>query len=217
MIDPKVKVYQSDILRPEFIAELQAEARQYDIIQKAKSKKEWLFGDTVNAEWERDSDVRAEISKEEFYMECSRTINAVLPFPIVGNSGQTLRRWCNVTATFVNVPAIAEFKETLAFDFFYEARRMSRKPEIYGTDPPAVRLALAYKNKWTSDEMVYHYSPKEPAHEYDKVTSWLDQMRAVKWENVIRDPVDRKEAEAHLLAVQVLIEKWKDKPVKVNG
>ena len=198
------KLYRSDLLRPGFAATLQAQAAQYRELERAKSGKEWLFGSLVNAEWDAAPDLRAEITKEQFYEECSRVINSGLPFPIVGKSGETLRRWCGVQASYANLPALAEFQAVLSFDHFYQARRMSLNP-AYRLAAPDIALAQAVNEEWTAGEMVYHYSPKEPVHEYDKVIGWLDSLQGVKLD-FIKTLARRQEAEGHLRAFREIVE-----------
>jgi hypothetical protein len=198
--------FNTELLSAEFAGRLQAEARKYGLIAYAKSKKQWLFGDMINAEWKRNPDFSAEITKEEFYIECSRVMNSGMSFPVVGESGQTLRRWCEVAESFANMPALEEFKEVLSFDHFFQARRMANKPEIYHISTPVLALAEAVIRKWDSAEMVYHFSPKEPVHEYDRAISYLDGLQSLKLENYINDPDKRKQAEYHISELRKLIE-----------
>jgi len=205
---PKVKLYLSEILRPEFSCQLQQESRKYNLIQKAKSKKEWHFGNLVNVEWESaGDDMKTEISKDQFYAECSRVMNAELPFPIVTDSGQTLRRWCNVAESYANMPGLEAFQEALSFDHFFHARRMANDPAIPLSIPVLV-LAEAVKNKWVVKEMIQHYAPPELVHDYDKALGWLDSLQAIKldW---IKNKTEREEAQMHLSAYRQIVERNK--------
>jgi hypothetical protein len=197
--------FNTELLSAEFAGRLQIEARKYGLIASAKSKKQWLVGDMINAEWKRNPDFAAEITREEFYIECSRVMNSGMSFPVVGESGQTLRRWCEVAESFANMPALEEFKEVLSFDHFFQARRMANKPEIYHLSTPALALAEAVIRKWDSAEMVYHFSPKEPVHEYDKTIGWLDSLQAIKLE-WIKSKDDREKAIYHLSEFRRIVE-----------
>lgn len=193
--------FTSDLLDYAFVDKLQAEARKLSIMQNVTCKKQWCIGDMVNDEW-RQYD--GEITKEQFYEECSRAINHGLPFPICSASGQTLRRWCEVTESYAKLPALDAFKEALSFDHFFQARRMAND-EKYSLPAPDIALAQAVQNKWTVSEMVFHFSPKEPVHEYDKAISWLDSLQRVKldW---IKDADKRKKAEYHLDQFRQIVE-----------
>jgi len=201
----------TDLLDYSFVDLLQKEARKLSIIDRAKSGKQWLFGELVNAEWkiklaelERD-DLADEITKDHFLQECSRAINHGLPFPVISESGETLRRWCEVAESYAKMPALPIFREVLSFDHFFQARRLANDPNCKLLAPD-IALAEALRNKWTANEMVFHYSPKEPVHEYDKVISWLDNLQSVKldW---IKDSEKRKQAQYHLDQFRQIVSK----------
>lgn len=206
-----VKLYQTDgtFLRPEFVCRLKQEARKYALIEQAKSKKEWLFGELANAEWNAlAAEDKEEITIEHFYVEVSHAINDGLPFPIVGESGQTLRRWCEVARSYVNMPEAALFREILSFDHFFQARRMAYDERVTTLTHPVVALAEAVRNKWVVKEMVQHYDPPHPQHEYDQVMGWLASMQAVKLQWV-KNAEERKQALYHLAEYARIVERYK--------
>ena len=196
--------FTTDLLDYDFVKTLQSEGRKLYVMQNVTCKKQWLLADAVNAEWERNG-YEGEITKEDFYSECSRAINHGLPFPICAASGQTLRRWCEVTESYAKLPALEEFKEILSFDHFFQARRMANDDK-YELPSPDIALAKAVQHKWTASEMVFHFSPKEPPHEYDKVIGLLDSLQSIKidW---IKDPERRKQAKYHLSQYRQIVEK----------
>lgn len=195
--------FTTDLLDYTFVDKLRAEAQKLSVIQRVTCQKQWAIGELVNEEWRRGG-YDGEITKEQFYQECSRAINHGLPFPLVSESGETLRRWCEVTESYAKVPAINEFKEVLSFDHFFQARRMANDPDC-NLPAPDIALAMAVKNKWTAGEMVYHFSPKEPVHEYDRVMSWLGSLLNVKLE-WIKDGALRKQAMYHLEQFRKIVE-----------
>lgn len=164
----------------------------------------------VNDEWKGNPDYDKEIRKEEFYVECCKEMNSGFDFPVIGDSGQTLRRWCEVEESYAKLPALAEFREVLSFDHFFQARRMANHPEIYHITAPDIALAKAIENKWDAGDMVYHFSPKEPVHEYDKVIGWLDSLQTIKLSTVIKDMDQRKQAEYHLSEFRKIVEAQDD-------
>lgn len=172
-----------------FVERLQTEARKMGLIEKAKSKKEWLFGELINAEWETLPDeVKQEITREAYWQECSYWINDCMPFPLVSASGETLRRWCEVTKTFENMPALYAFRDVLSFDHFRQARALYNREKVPSPDKA---LADAYVNTWTADEMVRHFDPPQTPDEYTRATGWLASFQACKFEWLTKDKRER--------------------------
>lgn len=173
------------ILPPEFVEKLQAQARRYQALQKLTSRREWYFGELVNCAWETlPDDIKAELTHEHYYMECSRVINEACEFPIVTHTGETLRRWCEIAASYQNMPALEEIREVLSFDHFVKARRLVNRQKIA---VPSLALATAIEQEYTADEMVQHFDPPQPPNEYERVTGWLDSLQAARWSWLDRD------------------------------
>ena len=191
------------LLDYEFVDRLQSEARKLHLIDTAKSKKQWLFGEMANDEWKRGG-YDGEITKDKFLQECSRAINHGLPFPIVAESGETLRRWCEVAESYAKMPALSIFRQVLSFDHFFQARRLANDPTCK-LPAPDIALAEAIQKKWTASEMVSHYAPKHLAHDYDKVINWLDGLQGVKFEWV-KDTDRRERAVALLQELREIVE-----------
>lgn len=194
----------TDLLDYAFVDTLQSEARKLHLIDKAKSGKQWLFGELVNAEWKRNG-YEGEITKDEFLQECSRAINHGLPFPVVAESGETLRRWCEVAESYAKMPALSIFREVLSFDHFFQARRLANDPTCK-LPAPDIALAEAIRNKWTAGEMVFHYAPKHPVHDYDKVISWIDGLQTINLSALIKDGEKLLEAKFHLDKFRQIVE-----------
>lgn len=197
------KVYPVTILRPEFVAELQTQARRYAALEKLKSRREWYFGELVNCEWEHlNLEIREEVSKDRFYAECSYWINEASGFPIVTTSGETLRRWCEVAASYQQMPGLDLLREVLSFDHFTKARRLANKGKV---SVPAFALAKAVEQGYTAEEMVTHFDPPQAPNEYERVTGWLDGLSTARFEWLDRN---RREQLTKLLQeIRKLLEK----------
>ena len=138
----------SHILPDEIVTALRQAGRRLSNIRKAESRKQWQLGRLVNDVWESlPNDIREEVRKEDYYAECSQWINYGLEFPVVGNSGQTLRRWADVEKQFRAFPN----NEYLSFHHFEQARTIGGNPLSDVTATEA--LALAIRHGWTADEM----------------------------------------------------------------
>ncbi len=195
-------------LRPQFVQAIRAEAQAYAEARESSDAHQWTIGALALAEWrEQYSGERGgpdEISKMEFYQLASEAINSALPFPIVAQSGHTLRLWVNMAETYEHTDAA--IKDALTYQHFRDAKRLAAMPENEGKNPDYF-LAQAITGQLTADEMLERYDPKrsEPVHEYDKVIGWLDSLQAVKlgW---IRDATQRKEFAEHAAAMRRIIE-----------
>jgi hypothetical protein len=140
------------ILPPAAVTELERAGKQYAAIQKAVSKKQWYFGTFVNSLWHNlPIDAQEEIPLELFYVECSAHINSGLDFPVVGESGRTLRLWCETAAHYETFPGLLTWQTILTFDHFVRARKIGADPNNNITS--AECLARAVVNKWTATEM----------------------------------------------------------------
>lgn len=176
-------------LPAEFVDDLQTQARRYAVIERVKSRREWKFGELVNCQWEDlDPDVKAEITKDAYYMACSYYINAAVSFPIVSASGETLRRWCEVAAAYADMPALELIREQLSFDHFRRARILANKGKV---SVPSYALATAIAQGYTAEEMARHFDPPEAPDEFSRVTGWLDSMESARFEWLARDKRER--------------------------
>lgn len=195
------KLSQSSFLPPEFVAELQTQARRFAMLEKAKSRREWKFGETVNRAWcELCQDVKAEVSKEQFYVECSYHINSVCEFPLVSASGETLRRWCEVAASFAEVPGIEIMRETLSFDHFRQARILAGKGKV---SVPVYALAVAASEGYTAEEMRTHFDPPQALDEFSRVTGWIDSLQTARFEWLAKEK--REKLTYHLSEIRKIL------------
>ncbi|RPJ29426.1 MAG: hypothetical protein EHM33_00845 [Chloroflexi bacterium] len=173
------KVHQHPFIPPAAVDNLRRQASRLAALGHAKDRREWKFGELVNKTWDNlPEDVTAEVSREMFFVECSRLINEQADFPIVSASGETLRRWCEVVAAFENMPGIEIMREHLSFEHFRLARVLANKGKV---SVPAYALAVAAEQRYTADEMRQHFDPPEPPDEYARATGHLEWMETFDW------------------------------------
>jgi len=148
----------STFLDEQTIVTIQKEAQKYRLIEKARSKKQFYFGRLANEIWEQikdRDDIRGEIYKDDLYVEMSYWINEGQDFPLVGASGETLRRWAETAAQFENVPEINEIEEALSFDHFFRARKLYNAGLV---EAPVYPLAIAIKEQLIAEEMTKRFT-----------------------------------------------------------
>ena len=189
----------STFLDDETIVTIQKEARKYRIIEKARSKKQFFFGRLANEIWVQIKDrpdIRGEIYKDDLYVEMSYWINEGQDFPLVGASGETLRRWAETAAQFENVPAVKELEEALSFDHFFRARKLYNAGLV---EAPVYPLAIAVKEGLIAEEMTNRFTDP-PEIEPEKLElrmqfpewAWLAAYKLLSLNG------EREQAEFHL-------------------
>ncbi len=195
-------------LRPQFVKAIRTEARAYAEAQGSADAHQWAIGALALAEWREqysgENGGADEMPKMEFYQLASEAINSALPFPIVAQSGHTLRLWMSIVETYEHTDTA--IRDALTYQHFRNAKRLAAMPENEGKNPDYF-LAQAITGQLTADEMLEKYDPKrsEPVHEYDRVVGWLDSLQTAKlsW---IRDAAQRKAFVAHATAMRRIIE-----------
>lgn len=199
------------LLRPEYVTKLQRAAKQLRKFQRRAGKYQWIIGRMVNDEWNHpdNADIRAELHKEVFYAESSREINKILPFPIC--SPETLRRWCEVDASYQNMrPEVEPLKDILSFEHFRVARKLAALPENEAKfNTPEHILAFAYAEEFTVDEMEKHFDSRklDGVPEYTRVLGWFDSLQtaSLEW---IRSEADKAEYVQHITAARSIAERY---------
>lgn len=202
--------------RPEFLANLRRAVKKYHTSARAASKHQWAIARLVIEEWERiEARYESEINKLYFYAATSHEINAVLPFPICTESGETLRRWCEVAKSYENADTFM-FESVLSFDHFRIARTLAKLPknEMAGNVPMVILLRCAQEG-WTVEEMQMHYGDGlDKPSEFDKAVGWLDSLQATKFEWV-KERSARDEIKFHLSRVREIVSEYEDKAAVV--
>ncbi len=138
-------------LRPEFLDFLRLTAKNLDFHLRVAGKRQWKIGEALNKEWVNlTPELKAEITKEAFILECVYRLNENLSFPIA--CAETVNVWMKTAATYENMPNLELWKEELSFDHFVRAKRIAADP-TNGIASPMEALSFAYENKWTAREM----------------------------------------------------------------
>lgn len=189
----------STFLTDSQVETIQREARKLGHIERARSKKQMFFGRLCNEIWDELKDkpeIQGEIFKSDLYIEMSYWINEGQDFPLVGATGETLRRWAETAAKFKDTPAIKEMEEVLSFDHFVRARRLESQGEVKAA---VYALAIAIKERLTAEEMTTRFTDP-PAIEPEILElqlkypewAWMTARQLLKLNGT------RKEAEYHL-------------------
>ena len=175
-------------------------------LQKATTLRQFAIGDKINRLWQTN-DYSVELRRADFLQECSRAINSGVEFPVLSESGETLRRWCDVAKVYENVPGVEAFKESLSFDHFQRARKLANEGHV---PAPDLALAKALQLGMTADEMELHFNPEPltPPHEYDRAVGWFDSLQALRFEWV-KDTSARAEIVRHLAEARKIAEAYK--------
>ena len=145
--------------RPEFLSRVRCTAKELHASRQAESKHQWAVARMVNDEWcwvEQEFG-KGEINKLYFYAATSEQINSALPFPVCAASGETLRRWCEVAASYANMDT-SMLETALSFEHFRAARSLAKlsKNEQAGITPYDILLRAA-QEPWTVEEMEAHF------------------------------------------------------------
>jgi hypothetical protein len=210
----KGKVY---LFRPEFVNRLRREVKRLHRASRIAGRHQWRIARLVNKEWEwTNEQYEGEIRKEYFYAAISHEINAALPFPICTETGETLRRWCEVAATYSSADT-ADLENILSFDHFRVARSLSKldRNEREGNTPMVI-LRRAAEEGWTVEEMNNHFGDGlEPPNEYDKAIGWLDGLQSLKFD-WIPDRGDRERLNKLAGEIREIVEKHYTRRKKIE-
>lgn len=208
------KVY---LFRPEFVVRLRREAKKFNRASSIASRHQWRIARLVNKEWEwTNEQYEGEINKDYFYAAVSHEINSILPFPICTETGETLRRWCEVAASYSSAKT-ADLENVLRFEHFRVARSLSKLPhnEKEGNTPMVI-LRRAAEEKWTVEEMNKHFGDGlDVPTEYDKAIGWLDGLQALRFE-WIPDRTDREKLAKLAAEMREIVEKHHSRSEKIR-
>ena len=155
----------SVFLDPSFVQELSSMTAVYCGRQAEADLAKWHTAKLVNEFWSEHM-FSFGGKKLDYYIECSRVANDGLYIPVFGESGQTLRRWCEVQETYAPFVAAEQFLTTLSFDHLAKAKKLAKDGRV---SVPTLALAEAASRHWSADDMQEHYDPAEAPHPYDVV------------------------------------------------
>lgn len=188
------------ILDPEFLAEFQAVARLYDDGQSQSDDSKWNIARLVNEMWDEHKPQFP--TKDDYYVECSKQANAAIRRKRFSDSGETLRRWCEVQATYANFKEADLFLSELSFDHLYRAKRLSNKGKV---SVPVLALAEAVKRKWNAEEMQFHYDPPVTPNSYDAMKGRLDAIANIKSYEFLKSAENKEACVNHAKEIQRII------------
>ena len=199
----------SRYLSPDFATDLMQSAKEYDRAEEVSDNEKWVIAELVNDMWSEHAGLVYELTgekvfptKAEYYVECSRVANIGLSRKRFGDSGETLRAWCELQQTYAAFPDIHKFLDALSFEHLRKAKKLAKDEKV---KVPVLALAKAIQENWTADEMKEHYDPSEPVHPYEKVTSWLDGMLNKESWSWLKSPKTIKDILFHAAEIKRLI------------
>ncbi len=162
----------SEVLDPEFCSRLQYDAAYYDVHQSFADQTKWDIAKQVNEWWSEHQGV-FEGNKKAYFAEVSRVANIGLEKPRFSQSGETLRKYCELQESYKNVKGADNLLKQTSFDHLMTARKLAKDGKV---DSPLKALTEAFQNGWTEEEMRTHFDPPELVHPYDKITGWLASL-----------------------------------------
>ncbi len=161
----------SVVLDPEFCTELRGNAKAFDASQEDADNSQWEMAALVNGMW---SEHKGQFeNKNQYYAECSRVANIGLKHKRLSDSGETLRRWCEVQAFYAPFSWAAQLLDKLTFSHLLTNKKLHKDGKVKSV---LEALERAVKEKWTSDEMKEHFDPSLPVHPYDMVQGHLASL-----------------------------------------
>ena len=195
------QMIKSIFLDPEFSRMLRNVAGHYRNQQGAADLTKWQIAQMVNDMWlEHVSSFSG--NKLDYYVECSRIANEGLSVRILGESGQTLRKWCEVAATYENMPQAETFLEALSFDHLEKARKLARDGKI---DAPDHALAVAVNEGLSADDMRERFDPYHEPHPYDVISGHLAYMADRSHWEFIKSADVRERIFSHIISINNII------------
>ena len=160
------------LIDPELITDLQDLTTKYAEAQQSADKIKWQIAQKVNDGYSEHKGIFAG-DKIAYYVECSRVANDGLAIKIFGESGQTLRRWCEVQAAYENFPQAELLLEETSFKHLSIAKRAAKQEKA---ESPIAAMDWALAMGASADDMQEHYFPSIAPHPYDKLKDTLEWM-----------------------------------------
>lgn len=147
------KVSPETMLDPELVADIQRISARINDLDYELGNEKWIIAGRVNEMWTEHKGIYDNV--EAYRAECSRIANAQNKRKLFSTSGETLKRWCQVRATYNEYEHAELFLTALSFDHLAKAKSIYLSEKVKS---PLVPLALAEKNNWSADEMEFHYN-----------------------------------------------------------
>jgi hypothetical protein len=197
----QIQLVDSTKLDPTFTEELHNLTARFVYQQHAVDSTKWVIAGMVNDMWPEHAGIFSG-NKQEFYIECSRVANDGLSVRIFGESGETLRRWCDVAATYENMPTAETFLDALSFDHLEKARKLARDGRIQAPDHA---LAVAVNEGLSADDMKERFDPSDAPHPYDVISGHLAYMADRSHWEFIKSADVRDAVLSHVTAIDTMV------------
>lgn len=154
-------------------------------LQDALDLKKWEIAQRVNDMWDEHenlpfdsfADGKLFETKQDYYAECSRVANGERKKKMFGESGETMRLWCELETTY-GVKG-KQYLEVVFLDHLREAKRLYRKGKCLS---PTDAIDRAIKESWSVDDMVRHYDPPQIAHESEIANAKISSLLTLTWQ-----------------------------------
>lgn len=114
----------SETLDPTLILDLQGLSRIHSENQDAADDNKWDIAGQVNDAWDEHSKIFP--TKMHYYCECSRVLNVNRKRKYFSDSGETLRRYCELRATYDTLAKTAKQGDEFIRLFTQEHLRVAR-------------------------------------------------------------------------------------------
>ena len=205
---PNYPVLTVNLIDPELITDLQDLTTTYAEAQQSADKIKWQIAQKVNDGYSEHKGIFAG-DKIAYYQECTRVANDGLSIKIYGESGQTLRRWCEVQAAYENFPQAELLLEETSFKHLSVAKRAAKQEKAAS---PIAAMDWALAMGASADDMQEHYFPASAPTEYDKwsgAMSVLLDMNNYQWiqSAVVKEQIFIKVKEIENIKADYLKEK----------
>ncbi len=184
---------------------------QYAANQRKADNTKWLLAKDVNEWWPEHAGIFSG-DKKSYYAEVSRVANSCHSVNILGESGETLRRWCDVAATYENMPNAETFLDALSFDHLEKARKLARDGRIQAPDHA---LAVAVNEGLSADDMKERFDPSSAPHPYDVISGHLAYMADRSHWEFIKSADVRDAVMAHVKGIEYIVKEYLEKEGKV--
>lgn len=159
--EPQVNFTEERLLDPELEADIAHAAGEIDRLTGDLDNQQLIISRRVNDMWEEHKSAFS--SKMDYFAECSRVANLKSSRHVFAESGETLKRWCEVVATYENLDgelkrgydlSIEDLLDALTFHHLYKARKLYINGKVKS---PLYALAEAMSNRWSAEDMEFHY------------------------------------------------------------
>lgn len=192
------------MLDPELVSDIEQFSASLLAHMDHADENKWSISIRVNEMWPEHQGI-FQGEKMDYYAECSRVANKALRKPVFAESGNTLKKWCEVAAAYQSFPEAASLLEETSFAHLEIAKSLAYNRKV---SSPLKALSVAMKENWTADEMKHHFDPPLPVHPYDMLIGYLSYMADhAKWEFIKSVEVKEKVLE-HVSAINITVREY---------